>query len=285
MHECVVSNNVYGAWVQLLSKLINNGRSVSPRGIPTREILNVTLEFPMEANIIAHPIRNLNYKFMVAEWLWIAFGHSELRIISQYNMEMARFSDDGVSLYGAYGPRWNGQYGQVARLLRDDFTSRQAVIVIWRENPIKSKDVPCTLTFQFFIRDDKLDMTVNMRSSDVWLGIPYDVFTFTQLGNVMAALLEVPRGQFVMNLGSSHLYLQNEEAAIRVLRDYDQGYDHRSPAIEKPLSRTLDTILQHPDPKITRIYECNAQELIYAHILQMPKKEAEENLVRLARFP
>lgn len=241
----------------------------------------------MAENVLIHPVRNLNLKFMVAEWLWITFGHSELYVIAQYNKEMGRFSDNGVSLYGAYGPRWINQYQYILDTLRADRDSRQAVIEIWTKNPEKSKDVPCTLTWQFFIRDNKLDMTVNMRSSDIWLGIPHDFYSFSQIGNIFAGVLGVKRGDLVMNLGSSHLYQRDEEKTLCVIQSWEMGYGHRSPALERYPPTKLDYVLMHPTPMHPNVglEGLNVVETFYADILQSPRKNAEDRLVELARFP
>ncbi len=255
--------------------------------MPIKEIRNVTLEAPMEENIIIHPHRNLNLKFMVAEWLWILYGHSELEYIAQYNKEMRKFSDDGVSMYGAYGPRWNRQRDYIIKTLTADRDSRQAVVEIWRENPEASKDVPCTLTWQFFIRNNALEMTVNMRSSDVWLGIPHDFFSFSQIGNVVAGMLGVKRGPLVMNLGSSHLYQRDEQNALQVMSTHELGHGLRSPRLHRFPPNKLDLVFMHPTPMFPNVGldGLEGTELFYADILQSPRKQAEDRLVELTRFP
>lgn len=202
------------AWSKLLSKLIQTESEVSPRGMKTREILNVTLEVTDGLNnIFVNDIRDLNYRFMVAEWLWIQGGLNDVETLATYNSVMRQFSDDQLILSGAYGPRLWGQWPYILETLRKP-SSRQAVATIWTPNPPESKDVPCTISLQWFVRDGKLHTTVNMRSSDVWLGLPYDFFTFSQLSNTVASQLMIPMGSVTMNLGSSHLYETNREAAI-----------------------------------------------------------------------
>jgi thymidylate synthase len=224
---------------QLYQKALFNilrGEEVSPRGRKTREILNHTVVLlDVRNNILISSVRDLNYKFMVAEWLWILAGMNDVASISRYNKNIGKFSDDGEIFQGAYGPRWIRQSAYVAGNLSRDRTSRQAVISIWSENPSSSKDIPCTLTWQFLIRDEKLNMIVNMRSSDGWLGLPYDLFNFSQICNLVAGSFDVEPGFLAMNLGSSHLYEEDWEKAVELV-----GSDTRTAA--SPTIRTMPTV-------------------------------------------
>jgi hypothetical protein len=73
------------------------------------------------------------------------------------------------------------------------------------------KDIPCTLSIQFFIRDGRLHCVTTMRSNDIWLGLPYDIFCFTCLQRLIAEALKVPTGFYIHQAGSLHLYARNAE--------------------------------------------------------------------------
>lgn len=210
----IVSADWYSA---ILRNILANGTTVGPRGKATREAINVSVRVPLDENIILHPGRAPNYRFMVAEFLWMATGRNELAPLTRYNSKMAAFSDNGRELDGAYGPWFRLGLGRAVRLLREDPDTRQAFIKIGLPLQPASKDVPCTMTWQFLIRDGLLHMVANMRSSDAWLGIPYDVYTFSQLANCVAGLLNVPRGFLYLNLASSHLYAEHRASAEDVV--------------------------------------------------------------------
>lgn len=205
---------------ELLRTLMKKGGDAKPRDQQTREICPVVLhlENALE-NIVTHPLRNLNYSFMVAEWFWIMRGATDVESIAHYNKQIARFSDDGKTYFGAYGPPILAQREYVLQKLREDKDTRQAVLTIWRQNPPGTKDVPCTVAAQFLLRDDQLNANFIMRSSDAWLGIPYDVFNFSRILSSFAAELGVPTGELCLFLGSSHLYEQHFEDA------WDLGHD------------------------------------------------------------
>lgn len=216
----MITNTTGVLWAELVKDLLLYGKPVAPRGHPSVELRNVQLVLtdPL-ANVLVNPVRRVNYRFMVAEWLWIWFGRDDVAAISRYNPNIAKFSDNGIDFNGSYGPRLKEQWDNVMSLLAHQPDTRQAVLHVFDQQDIRhqTKDVPCTLTLQFLARDGKLHLTVNMRSSDVWLGLPYDVFNFTMLQNVAATELMVELGDFTMNLASSHLYDVNREAATQVL--------------------------------------------------------------------
>jgi hypothetical protein len=96
----------HSAWESLMYDLVYKGESVSPRGMPCYELRNVTFTSPMEHNILYHPVRNLNYRFMIAEWLWMSLGREDVESVGRYNSHIKKFSDNGETFNGAYGPRW-----------------------------------------------------------------------------------------------------------------------------------------------------------------------------------
>jgi thymidylate synthase len=208
---------LHEAWLRRLRALYYTTSSVSPRGQATREILDAHLRFDAQFNLLACPGRGLNYRFAVAEWLWMSFGRSDVSSLAQYNKVIAQFSDDGVFLTGAYGPHIRAQWQRTVDRLTADPDTRQAVIEIPRPRGA-TKDEPCTLSLQFLLRGGKLNLIATMRSSDVWLGVPYDLFSFTQLQNALAGQLGVGRGWCALNTGSSHLYERDVDKAAPLVR-------------------------------------------------------------------
>lgn len=209
--EIVHSGNWYQA---VISRILDDGRDVAPRGKRVKELLAVSVTIDdLRENILHNDARKLNYRYLVAEWLWIATGRAELSALTPYNSQMAKFSDDGVVLAGAYGPRLAPQWSYVIETLKKDPDTRQAVATIWAPNPMPSKDIPCTIALQFLLREGRLHTVATMRSSDAWLGLPYDVFTFSQLANSVAGELGVDTGSLTMQLASSHLYEEHWEKA------------------------------------------------------------------------
>lgn len=261
-------------WDQLLAYLLEHGNPTAPRATATKEKLNVSLhvENP-RSNILVNNTRNLGYRAMVAEWLWIASGTNKLEPLLYYNKNYAKFSDDGVTLYGAYGPRIRAVWNTVAELLKYDPDSRQGVISIWAPDTRRdTKDTPCTLSLQFIIRKNRLHLTVNMRSSDAWLGLPNDFYVFSQLQNEMACNVEQNMGNLTMNLGSSHLYSTNFEAAEKAVESHSIAL--RSPIfnITWPLTELYRRFEDHTNVPITLGYEKTIWNY-YVEILNSKNRE------------
>jgi thymidylate synthase len=225
-------NKFYEVWLQLLTTLAHANRDHAPRGKPVAELTGVSVRLDnLRYNLLVHPDRGLNYRFCVAEWLWIALGRDDLAALARYNPKMTAFSDDGLALAGAYGPRLHGQWRWALDKLRQDPDTRQAVCSIWTPAPPDSLDIPCTLSFQYLLREGKLNCVATMRSSDAWLGLPYDVFAFAMLANGLAGELGVEPGWLQVNIGSSHLYLEHEAQARKVLARPELGHTVRSPRL------------------------------------------------------
>jgi thymidylate synthase len=246
----IQANTTAHAWLELMGHLRVNGTEIGPRGLGTREITGVSVTIhDARANIILHPVRAISYRFMVAEWLFIWYGRNDVATIAFYNRHIAQFSDDGERFNGAYGIPVFMQWNTVLQTLQKDPASRQGIIYIfgYEGQERVSKDVPCTLSLQFLIRDAKLELIATMRSSDIWLGFPYDVFNFTMLQNIMAAQLGVGLGTFSLNIGSSHLYDKNFEGARQVAVMLADLESLRSPRLHaKPPSLLEWSLTQTP---------------------------------------
>lgn len=207
----------------LIMSLIQNGTQVSPHGRATREMLGVAVTVnDIRDNVIQIPERKLNYHFMVAEALWVLMGRDDVAMLAHYNNNIAQFSDDGKTFAGAYGPRIKYQLPRIIEALTKQPDTRQAVISIWDRMPAPgTKDVPCTVSMQFLVRDQALSLIVYMRSSDAWWGLPYDIFTFTSIQSALAYELKVKPGRFLLWLASSHIYETHVEAALRMYAHTD----------------------------------------------------------------
>ena len=209
-------NEAWEYWYNQLA--MQHGNASSRDGDVTGEIINaVTVIDDPKDNLVTSPIRKLSHKYAIGELLWYLSGSNKLDAIANYSKAWNKLSDDGETVNSAYGYRIFEKFGfdqweHVKGLLKADPNSRQAVIHIKEPNPEKTKDLPCTVALQYFIRDGKLYATTYMRSNDIWLGFPYDVFTFTCLQIKMAFELGVGIGSYTHIAGSLHLYSRNVQS-------------------------------------------------------------------------
>lgn len=223
-----------GTWYYLIQHIMRYGHTHSPRGKETRELLGVQTQVDMRYPIVTNPGRKAGYKFMAAEAAWILSGDNRVSTISPYSRHISTFSDDGQTFFGAYGPKIVDQLFYVVNTLSADPDSRQAVINIWREKPGVTKDVPCSLSVQFLIRDNKLHCQYTMRSSDAWLGWVYDIFNFTMLAGIILLELgerfpQLELGILTLTAGSQHIYETNQAEVAKVLSEREPVGDNYFP--------------------------------------------------------
>ena len=211
-----IFHNINDLWVDALGQL-SNAPVVKSRVGKSRELIGrqFILHDPY-SNFLTHPIRKLSPWYAASELLWYLSSSNEIEMIKYYAPRYEQFSDDGVTVWGAYGYRWKlyDQLNKVIKLLKESPNSRRAVMTCYSamlDLDHKSKDIPCTLTLQFLIRDERLICICTMRSNDVWLGLPYDIWCFTCLQILIAQELGIGVGQYIHQPGSLHLYEKNYE--------------------------------------------------------------------------
>ena len=224
-------SNANFAWLDELANVLRNGTGVSPRGQLTKELLQKTSAIDMRRPVITLPERKLSTKFLGGEAYWILSGDNRVETIAPYNKNIVNYSDDGQTFFGAYGPRILSQLDYVVKKLESDADTRQAVLTIWRDNPPETKDVPCTVAVAFMIRDNELNCHVFMRSNDLWLGFPYDVFNFSMLSHLVCCKLNgnldngldnvIIPGTLYHTAASRHIYWQHFEQAEQLVKQYN----------------------------------------------------------------
>lgn len=212
-NQMIQAESLDGAWLQYHRLFINNQNEQDSRdGEVIGEIINaVTVIEDPTKNIMTNGIRKLSMRYAVGELLWYLSANNNLSEISKYTKAWERMSDDGVTVNSNYGyciKKKFGfdQYEFIKEKLKKDTNTRQAVIHIKEPSNKESKDINCTVCLQFFIRENKLYMTTYMRSNDLWMGFPYDVFQFTCLQILLSMELGVELGTYTHIAGSLHFY-------------------------------------------------------------------------------
>ncbi|WJZ48532.1 thymidylate synthase [Actinomycetia phage DSL-LC01] len=207
-------------YVDLVKHVFEHGTPASPRGMNTLEIEDATIYID---NIFpALPLgvgRGTVAGIGAVEACQIMSGLSKPKLVVAVGPQFINYTEDSGFFHGSYGTRTRGQYDVVIDRLKNDKDSRQGVVTLWDPKldclPGK-KDYPCTVMHQFRIRNNKLNMSVYMRSNDVWLGSAYDFFQFTRVQIAMASVLGIEPGTYSHHVGSLHIY-ENNYAAINSL--------------------------------------------------------------------
>lgn len=205
-------NDAFDYWYNMLTSDME--KEESRDGEVVGEIINAVTVIKDPTRNICDGTRKMNMRYAVGELLWYMSGKNTLKSIQNITSAWDRMSDDGETVNSNYGYCMMHKYGfnqigYVLDLLKNNPNTRQAVIHIKEPSNKESKDVNCTVCLQFFIRDGKLYLTTYMRSNDLWMGFPYDVFQFTNLQIMLAMELGVEVGTYTHIAGSLHLYARN----------------------------------------------------------------------------
>ena len=206
------ANDAFDYWYKKLTSDME--KEESRDGDVVGEIINAVTVIKDPTRNICNGLRNMNMRYAVGELLWYMSGRNTLKSIQNITSAWDRMSDDGETVNSNYGYCIVNKYGfnqlnYVIKLLEENPNTRQAVIHIKEPNNKPSKDVNCTVCLQFFIRDNKLYLTTYMRSNDLWMGFPYDVFQFTNFQILVAMYLGIEVGTYTHIAGSLHLYERN----------------------------------------------------------------------------
>ena len=188
----IVGDSLDSILIQLYPKILHDAFQLAATRGDTLEILAVALRISNPRARISRSENRGKPLSALGELLWYLSADDGLDFISPY-IPMYRKEAENGRIHGAYGPRLFrmrdhvNQLDNVFNRLTKHPTTRRAVIQIFDAEDIAAefKDVPCTTTLQFFIRNGKLHLSVTLRSNDAYLGLPHDVFCFTMLQEIM----------------------------------------------------------------------------------------------------
>lgn len=241
-----IYDNIDDLYVMLAKAVLTEGNKIVIRKKEVTELLSVsiTLTDASKDNFLRNTDRKLSMRYAFGELLWYLSGSKSLSFISHYAKSYSNFSDDNNTLNGAYGPRIMPFIKSIIDLLREDPSTRRAVINIYNNNDIgnPSNDIPCTVSLQFFIRKDKLLLQTYMRSNDLYLGVPYDIFSFTFLQKYIASKLNIDVGSYYHYVSNLHIYKQHYDFFSNITNRLNNSIEYELPSLENVI-QNLDSIL------------------------------------------
>jgi len=171
--------------------------------------VNICLINPTQ-NVIETPWRKWSHDYALFEYQWYLSGNPSVKEIGKRAKIWNDIADENGNVNSNYGYQWqrNDQLSYVIKELMKDPNSRRACLTIYdaKESAIFKNDTPCTLNICFNIVDDKLNMTVMMRSNDLVYGFCNDQFCFSMLQNYIAEYLNIPVGNYYHSVIDMHIY-------------------------------------------------------------------------------
>ncbi len=206
----------------------------APRGMDIKENIGVVAKLTDPRNcLVSLKERKMNYAFAAIEKLEYLSGQTDPDRLVFYNSNFDNYRSEYGIFDGAYPERLGYWYRHIYNLLKADPDTRQAVMTIYGpQDRHKSKDIPCTLSFQFFIRENKLNMIAHMRSNDLLWGFPYDTNGFCFLQEALAAVLGIELGTYELHAGSLHIYTDRESQLTNLLGPTEKSA-YKNPIIPK----------------------------------------------------
>lgn len=221
--------NATEALPRLLERVLTEGHKTASRNGDTLELAMTQTTLAQPDLYITTPGRRVSLPAQIAETMWLLAGRNDIEWLSHYLPRARDFSDDGKTWRGGYGPRlrcWEGgtndvdQMAHVVKLLKDDPTTRRAVLAIYDPSidSTPGKDIPCNNWVHLLPRDGVLHGHVAIRSNDLfwgWSGI--NAFEWTALLQVVAGLTGLRPGSITFSTSSLHLYERHFDRAQAIV--------------------------------------------------------------------
>lgn len=211
---------------QVFEKVVKHGVTVRASRGETLELASVLLRLSNPRARLSHTEKKGKVFSGLGELLWYLAGSNDLKFITYYLQQYEEDSEDGKTIYGAYGPRLfnlrgHDQIQNIVTLLTQKPESRRAVIQLFDAEDLAAprKEIPCTCSLQFMIRAGRLNMATVMRSNDAYLGLSHDVFAFTMIQELLARTLKVELGGYTHFVGSLHIYSKHRNAVQKYLQE------------------------------------------------------------------
>lgn len=177
----------------------------------TRCLFNVGFEItnPLQ-NKIHTSYRKWNIKYAKREWSWYLSGNPNAEEIAKFAPIWYKMMDFDGNVRSNYGWQWEREHqlDKVVAILRDNNDTRQASISIYDGKEISTyrNDTPCTYAIHFYIHNNKLNMSVMMRSNDIWYGFCNDQYCFSELQKIVAERLSIDVGTYYHFVNNLHVY-------------------------------------------------------------------------------
>jgi thymidylate synthase len=210
----------------LLRLVLEEGVARSDRtGTGTLSIFGAQARFDLRERFPLLTTKKLHLKSIVYELLWFLRGETNVRYLNEHGVTIwDEWADENGNLGRVYGAQWRDWRGangirvdQIAKIIseiRENPSSRRLIVSAW--NPAEIDEMalpPCHVLFQFYVNDGELSCQLYQRSADLFLGVPFNIASYSLLTMMMAQVCDLKPGDFVHTFGDLHLYQNHLEQA------------------------------------------------------------------------
>ena len=218
-------------YLEMLQYIFDRGTPKGDRtGTGTISVFGYQTRYNLQAGFPVLTTKKLHLRSIIYELLWMLNGQSNVADLQKNGVRIwNEWADENGELGPVYGVQWRSwrtadgktvdQISKVIELINDNPDSRRMIVSAWNVGEVDSMALPpCHLLFQFYVSDGKLSCQLYQRSADVFLGVPFNIASYSLLTYMVAQVCDLEVGEFVHTFGDLHLYNNHVEQARLQLR-------------------------------------------------------------------
>ncbi|WP_246815929.1 MULTISPECIES: thymidylate synthase [Corynebacterium] len=208
----------------LLREILETGTAKGDRtGTGTTSLFGKQLRFDLRAGFPLITTKNVHIKSVVGELLWFLKGDSNVRWLQDHGIRIwNEWADESGELGPIYGVQWRSwptpdgrhidQISQALNTLRTNPDSRRNIVSAWNVSELSNMALPpCHLLFQLYVADGRLSCQLYQRSADMFLGVPFNIASYSLLTHMLAQQAGLEVGEFIWTGGDCHIYDNHRE--------------------------------------------------------------------------
>lgn len=217
----------------LLRTILETGAYKSDRtGTGTYSIFGYQMRFDLSQGFPLLTTKKLHLRSIIYELLWFLQGDTNIRYLKDHGVSIwDEWADPNGDLGPVYGHQWRswstpdgGKIDQITQLIEQIKTnpdSRRLMVCAWNVGEIDKMVLPpCHVLFQFYVNNGEISLQLYQRSADVFLGVPFNIASYTLLLMMVAQVCGLKPKEFVHTLGDAHIYSNHvEQAKLQLSRD------------------------------------------------------------------
>jgi thymidylate synthase len=208
----------------LLRLVLEDGVERSDRtGTGTLSVFGAQARFDLRERYPLLTTKKLHLKSIIYELLWFLRGDTNIKYLNEHGVSIwDEWADEDGNLGRVYGAQWrdwrglNGthvdQISKVISQIQENPASRRLIVSAWNPAEIDTMALPpCHVLFQFYVNDGELSCQLYQRSADLFLGVPFNIASYSLLTMMMAQVCNLKPGDFIHTFGDLHLYSNHLE--------------------------------------------------------------------------
>lgn len=219
-------------YLNLLQHILEQGTEKTDRtGTGTLSVFGYQMRFDLSKGFPLVTTKKLHMRSIVHELLWFLRGDTNIAYLKENGVSIwDEWADANGDLGPVYGCQWRSwpsadgrtidQLSEIIQQIKTNPDSRRLLVSAWNVGELdKMALMPCHALFQFYVADSKLSCQLYQRSADVFLGVPFNIASYSLLTHMVAQQCDLEVGDFIWTGGDCHLYLNHlEQARLQLSR-------------------------------------------------------------------